>query len=87
MNIQINFGGVIVALFAGFLASAVLHLSFAWCFVIGVGTIPALLAVLNILIWILAKLEGHFYRRSARRKLKRVRARNAERQKQRNARG
>jgi hypothetical protein len=74
MKAEINCGGVIVALFLGFLAAALFHLSFAWCVVIGIGSVPALVAIASVLIWIVDRpstyrLERYFVRRK-RAKLK-----------------
>ena len=71
----INIRGVVAAIFFGCLASALFHLSAAWCVVIGIGAVPALAGVLSVFVWLLerptvGRIERSYYRRSRIRKAK-----------------
>jgi hypothetical protein len=84
MKVQIQPAGLLVALFVGFLASALFNLSFAWCVVIGLGTIPALIALLSVFIWVadrplVDRLERRFYQRKRSKEQKRIAEFRAER--------
>lgn len=74
-QVQIQFGGLVIAFFIGALATA-LGASLAWSIVIGLGTVPALLGALYLVALAVTAVDT---KRGARRFKKRQSERLATR--------